>query len=62
MSITTHYQSVTKVEVLNAKLSGGTASCPHVFAVRDIIITLKTGEKHTITLFADTVEELEFVE
>lgn len=62
MSITTHYQSVTKVTLKDAKLSGGTETCAHVFAVRDILITMKNGETHTITLFADTVEELEMRE
>lgn len=59
MSITTHYQTVTKITVGDAKLSGGTDSCPHVFAVRDLIITMTNGEKHVVSLFADTVEELE---
>lgn len=59
MSITTNYQGVTKVTLQDAKLMGGTASCSHVFAIRDLIITMKSGEKHVVSLFADTVEELE---
>lgn len=58
MSITTHYQTVTKITVGEAKMSGGTPDCPHRYAVRTIKITI--GEqRHDISLFADTVEELE---
>jgi len=62
MSTQIHYHNVVKVEVGAAKLSGGTESCPHVFSHRDITITTRSGERHTVSMFADTIEELEFVE
>tara|TARA_R110000868_G_scaffold87492_1_gene244704 strand:- start:1313 stop:1498 length:186 start_codon:yes stop_codon:yes gene_type:complete len=53
-----HYHNVTKIEVGEIRKIGGTPDCPHRLATRTIKITIG-GQRHDISLFADTVEELE---